>query len=43
MVDVYPKTAPAGNITVVASAGLFTVTTTAADEDGIVFNYKIVY
>jgi len=43
MVDVYPKTQPAGDITAVATAGQFTVTTTAADEDGIVFNYKIAY
>ncbi len=42
-IDVYPKSVPTGNLTVVASAGQFTITTTAGNEDTMVFNYVIVY
>ena len=42
MIDVYPETAPAGYITVVATSSTMTVTTTASDEDSIVFQYKFI-
>ena len=32
-INIYPKTAPAGNVTVEAHDGQFVVTTTASDED----------
>lgn len=42
MINVYPKTAPTGFVTVTAQAGQFTVTTTASDEDGTDFNFYYV-
>lgn len=42
-VNIYPKTVPAWNITVQTSLWQITITTTAANEDGLVMNYVVFY